>query len=250
VKAAGRPRLGAAEPAGAGRLVDLSHVVRPGMTTHPGLPGPEITDHLSRAASRERYGPGTEFHIGRITMVANTGTYLDAPYHRFADGADVSGLPLSRLVDIEGVVVDATGPGEVALGPPVFAAHRCRGTAVLIRTGWCRHWATEAYGSGGHPFLTAQAAAWLASQGPAVVGTDAVNIDDLADPARPAHTLLLAAGIPIVEHLRGLDQLPATGFRFHAAPVAVARLGTFPVRAYALVTAGAAQEGKHKESDG
>jgi kynurenine formamidase len=231
------PVADAADRASASRIVDLSHVVRHGMVTYPGLPGPELSDYLSRAGSRERYAPGTEFHIGRITMVANTGTYLDAPFHRFADGADVSQLPLSQLVDVEGVIVDATRPGQAALGPEVFAQHQCRGLAVLIRTGWCRHWGTQKYGSGGHPFVSESAAAWLAEQGPAVVGTDAVNIDDMADPARPAHTRLLLAGIPIVEHLRGLDQLPETGFRFYAAPVAVAGLGTFPVRAYALAAA-------------
>jgi kynurenine formamidase len=217
------------------RLVELSHVVRAGMSTHPGLPGPEIADHMSRADSRARYAPGTEFQIGRITMVANTGTYLDTPFHRFADGADLSQTPLWRLVDIDGVLVDASGLGPPGIGKDVFAGLSCRGRAVLVRTDWSRHWNTSVYGSGRHPFLTADAAAWLAGENPAVVGIDSVNIDDLSDPARPAHTSLLAAGIPIIEHLRGLDQLSADRFRFHAAPVAVVGMGTFPVRAYALV---------------
>lgn len=226
--------------AGGRRLVELSHVVRPGMVTYPGLPGPELTDYLSRADSRALYSPGTEFQIGRITMVANTGTYLDTPFHRFADGADLSETSLSRLADIEGVLIDVSGLGHAGIDTTAFAGQDCCGRAVLVRTDWSRHWGTEAYGSGEHPFLTADTATWLVEQGPAVVGIDAVNIDDMSDRARPAHTRLLAAGIPIVEHLRGLDQLPVTGFRFHAAPVAVAGLGTFPVRAYALVDTGVA----------
>ena len=220
--------------AGRRRLIELSHVVRHGMITYPGLPGPEISDHLSRAASRERYAPGTEFQIGRITLVANTGTYLDTPFHRFDGGTDLAGVDLSLLVDVPGLLVDATGGGP-AVGPEPLREHPVTGRAVLVRTGWDRHWGTPEYGAAGHPFLTAAAAEWLAGQRPAVVGIDSVNIDDLADPARPAHTALLAAGIPIVEHMRGLDQLPPAGFRFHAAPVAVAGMGTFPVRAYALV---------------
>ncbi|GHJ06935.1 cyclase [Micromonospora humidisoli] len=219
----------------AARLVDLSHVVRHGMTTYPGLPGPHIEDHLSREESRARYAPGTEFQIGRMTLVANTGTYLDAPFHRFADGGDLSQVPLSRLVDVPGVLVDVGSTPTPGIGADAFAGCAVSGRAVLIRTGWDRHWGTEAYGAPGHPFLTAEAVSWLVSQGPAVVGIDSVNIDDMADLHRPAHTGLLATGIPIVEHLCGLAALPAEGFRFHAAPVAVAGMGTFPVRAYALV---------------
>ncbi|RIV40329.1 cyclase family protein [Micromonospora radicis] len=225
-------------PAGSGfraRLVDLSHVVRHGMTTYPGLPGPHIEDHLSREESRTRYAPGTEFQIGRVTLVANTGTYLDAPFHRFADGGDLSQVPLSRLVDVPGVLVDVSGSSTPAIGVDAFAGLTVGGRAVLVRTGWDRHWGTAHYGAADHPFLTAEAVSWLVSQGPAVVGIDSVNIDDMADLHRPAHTGLLAAGIPIVEHLCGLDQLPAEGFRFHAAPVAVAGMGTFPIRAYALI---------------
>ncbi|MFC7614955.1 cyclase family protein [Actinokineospora soli] len=214
------------------RIIDLSHQVEHGMTTYPGLPGPVISDHLSRSASRDRFAPGTEFQIGAITMVANTGTYLDAPFHRFATGADLAGLDLSRLVDLDGVVVDA--PGR-AVGPSAFADLDVTGRAVLVRTGWDRHWRTPRYADPEHPFLTAAAAALLASRGAAVVGVDTVNIDDMADATRPAHTALLGAGVPIVEHLRGLDQLPPDGFRFHAAPVAVVGMGTFPVRAYAVV---------------
>jgi kynurenine formamidase len=217
------------------RLVELCHVVRHGMTTYPGLPGPEIRDHLSRADSRERYAPGTEFHIGQITLVANTGTYLDAPFHRFADGADLAEIELARVVDVPGVVIDASGLASRGVDRTVLEPHDVSGHAVLIHTGWARHWGTTSYGAPDHPFITEDAAAWLAGQEPAVVGIDSVNIDDMADGRRPAHTILLGAGIPVVEHMRGLELLPGRGFRFHAPPVAVAGMGTFPVRAYALL---------------
>ncbi|TMA33160.1 MAG: cyclase family protein [Deltaproteobacteria bacterium] len=211
------------------RLIELSHVVEHGMITYPGLPGPEITDHLSREASRARYAPGTQFHIARISMLANTGTYLDTPSHRFADGADLSGVGLERLVDLDGIVIDARTTRAIGRSD-----HDVRGRAVLFRTGWDRHWRTDQYGSGA-PFLMRDGASWLAESDAALVGIDSVNIDDTADGTRPAHTILLRAGIPIVEHLRGLDQLPPSGFRFHAAPPLVRGMGTFPVRAYAIV---------------
>ncbi|MFI9103595.1 cyclase family protein [Streptomyces fildesensis] len=217
-----------------GRTVDLSHPIRQGMVTLPGVPGPEIGEHLSREASRGNYAPGTEFSIGHIAMVANTGTYLDAPFHRFADGDDLAALVLERLTDLDGVVVRVTGTEGPGVDRSLLLPHDVTGKAVLIHTGWDRHWGTEQYGDG-HPFLTAEAAAWLAEQRPALVGIDSLNIDSTTDGTRPAHTLLLAAGIPVVEHLRGLEQLPPHGFRFTAAPPAVEGLGTFPVRAYALV---------------
>jgi kynurenine formamidase len=214
-------------------LIELSHPIHHGMVTYPGLPGPEIGDHLSREESRSRYGEGTEFHIGRIAMVANTGTYVDAPSHRFADGPDLAGVPLERLVDLPGLVVSVPD-GVTAIGRAHLDAYPVKGCAVLLRTGWDRHFGTPAYGAGGHPYLTADAAAELARRGVVLVGVDTVNVDDIADTTRPAHTELLRAGIPIVEHLRGLAQLPADGFRFHAAPPMVAGMGTFPVRAYAV----------------
>ena len=215
-------------------LVELSHEIYHGMVTYPGLPGPEITDHLSRAASRGTYAEGTEFHIGRISMVANTGTYVDAPSHRFADGADLAGVTLARLADVPGTLVEV--PAAVtAIGADRLEPYPVQGRAVLIRTGWDRHWGTPAYGAGGHPYLTGAAAALLAERGAALVGIDSLNIDDVTDGTRPAHTTLLRAGIPIVEHLTGLAQLPADGFRFHAVPPRVAGMGTFPVRAYAVV---------------
>lgn len=216
------------------RLVDLSHPIEHGMETYRGLPGPVIEDHLSREASRSHYAAGTEFHIGRITMVANTGTYLDAPAHRFADGADVARLSLSTLADLEGIVVRVAGSAERAIPASAFQVDDVRGRAVLVHTGWDRHWRTDAYFSG-HPFLTAEAAEFLRDAGAALVGIDSLNIDDTDDGTRSAHTALLAAGIPIVEHLRGLDQLTVDGFRFFAVPAPVRRMGTFPVRAMALI---------------
>lgn len=214
-------------------FVDLSHPIEHGMETYRPLPGPMLEDHLSREASRAHYAEGTEFHIGRITMVANTGTYLDAPFHRFDGGLDVSQLELSALVDLPAVVVRATDLGERAIGPDLLPRD-VRGTAVLVHTGWDRHWRTEAY-FGGHPFLTRASAERLRDEGAALVGIDSLNIDDTDDGTRPAHTVLLAAGIPIVEHLRGLHAVPVDGARFSAVPAPIRGMGTFPVRAFATV---------------
>jgi arylformamidase len=214
------------------RLVELSHPIEHGMVTYPGLPGPEISDHLSRQASRARYEPGTEFHIGRISMIANTGTYLDTPSHRFDGAPDLSGVPLASLVDLDGLVVRLEA-GR-AIDRDLLLPHDVRGRAVLLHTGWARHFRNDAYAVDA-PFLTGSAARWLVEQRAALVGIDSVNVDDMADLSRPAHTALLEAGIPVVEHLRGLEQLPPRGFRFHAAPPLVRGLGTFPVRAYAVL---------------
>jgi kynurenine formamidase len=215
------------------RLIELSHPIGHGTITYPGLPAPEVSDHMSREASRTRYAPGTEFQIGRVSMVANTGTYVDSPFHRFPEGADLSRLPLSSLADLEGLVVRVEGAPR-AIDRGLLEPHEVRDRAVLVHTGWDRHWGSEQYGVG-HPYLTGAAAEWLAAQGAALVGIDSLNIDDAADLARPAHTALLAAGIPIVEHLCGLGQLPPRGFRFHAAPPLFAGMGSFPVRAYAVI---------------
>ncbi len=216
------------------RLVELNHVIEAGMTTYPGLPGPEITEHLTRERSREVYEPGTEFAINRISMVGNTGTYLDSPYHRYADGADLAGVPLTAVADLPAVVVRLTGSTARGVGPEALARYDVSGAAVLLHTGWDRHWRTETYGRDA-PYLTEPAAQRLAESGARLVGIDSVNIDDSADGRRPAHSILLAAGIPVLEHLTGLDQLPVTGARLHAAPPRVRAFGTFPVRAYALV---------------
>ncbi|MFC4906766.1 cyclase family protein [Actinomadura gamaensis] len=215
-------------------LIDLTHRITAGMTTYPGLPGPRITDHTTRAASRERFGPDVAFQIGEITMVANTGTYLDSPFHYHGDADDLAALPLERTADLPGLVVPLPA-GRRALTAADLAGLDVAGRAVLVRTGWDRRFATPGYGASDHPFVAADAVDALVAGGAALAGIDAVNIDDMADPARPAHTRLLAAGIPIVEHLTGLDRLPAGGFRFHAAPAPVQGMGTFPVRAYAVV---------------
>jgi arylformamidase len=212
------------------RLVDLSHAVEAGTVTYPGLPAPAITDFLTREESRRIYAGGTEFHIGRIDMVANTGTYVDAPFHRYAEGLDLAELPLERLADLPGLLVPAIGR---ATGAAAFRDLDVRGKAVLLHTGWDRHWGAQAYFEG-HPFLTGDAARALADGGAALVGIDSLNIDDTADPTRPVHSILLEAGIPICEHLRGLAGLPAGAFRFFAVPVKVRRFGTFPVRAFAI----------------
>lgn len=214
-------------------LIDVSHVVESGMVTYKGLPAPLVCDFLSREASRTIYAPGTEFHIGKIEMVANTGTYLDAPFHRFADGIDLSELPLERLADLPGVVVRVDG-GRRAVTREAFAGLDLAGKAVLVHTGWDTHWRTDQYFEG-HPFLTADAAAFLAAAGVALVGIDSLNIDDTADMTRPVHTTLLGAGVPVAEHLTGLARLPDADFRFFAVPVKVKGMGTFPVRAFGLV---------------
>ena len=218
-------------------FLDLSHTIEHGMTTYPGLPGPVICDFLSREASRGRYAPGVEFHIGKIEMVANTGTYIDSPFHRYADGVDLSGLPLESLAGLEAVVIDgARADRSGAVGREAFEGRDLAGKAVLVRTGWDAHWGTPAYLEG-NPFLTGEAAEYLVAQGAALVGIDSVNIDDLRDLARPVHSILLGAGIPIVEHLCRLGPLPGAGFQFTAVPAKVAGFGTWPVRAFATLAA-------------
>ncbi len=211
-------------------LVDLSHAVGDGTITYPGLPAPSITDHLSRDASKAHYAPGTTFHIARIDMVANTGTYLDAPSHRYEDNADIAALPLESLADLDGVVIDARDLGRAI---DVASFDDVEGRAVLFHTDWSLHFGTPAYGTG-HPFLTRGTVEALVSAKVKLVGIDSLNIDDTADLARPAHTLLLGAGIPIVEHLTALDRLPARGFRFFAVPAKFRGMGSFPVRAFAF----------------
>jgi arylformamidase len=214
------------------RVIDLSHVVESGMITHPGLPGPIVCDFLSRADSRSRYAEGVEFHIGRIDMVANTGTYIDSPFHRYADGDDISQLSLSALIDMECLVVHAPFEKSLAIGAAEFSNVDVHGKAVLVHTGWDAHWRTPAYLEN-NPHLTEGAAADLAERGAALVGIDSVNIDSLADKRRPVHTILLGRQIPIVEHLCNLGSITGA-VRFFAAPVAVRGVGTFPVRAYAI----------------
>jgi arylformamidase len=215
------------------RFIDLSHPIVAGMTTYPGLPGPEIDTFVSRAESAQRLAPGVSFHIGRLLMVANTGTYMDAPFHFHESGADTAGLPLSRLVDVPIVVVEARTETRVAPerldGLPDLA-----GVAVLVHTGWSRHWGTSQY-SEGSPHLSREIVGVLIGAGVALVGIDSLNIDDVNDGSRPAHDGLLAAGIPIIEHLTNLDAVPAVGARLTALPPPVVGMGTMPVRAVAVV---------------
>ncbi|HEY8592412.1 MAG TPA: cyclase family protein [Sphingomicrobium sp.] len=216
------------------RLVDLSHVIEEGMTTYKGLPGPHICDFWSREASAANYDDGSSFQIGRIDMVANTGTYLDSPFHRYEDGADLSELRLESLANLPGLVVRLPFEQSLAVDVDSFAGQDVRGCAVLVETGWDRHWRSDAYYAD-HPFLTERAAAWLAENGAALVGIDSHNIDDTRLRTRPVHTALLAAGIPVCEHMTGLGQLSQQQFRFSAVPPKVKGMGTFPVRAYAVV---------------
>ncbi|MBA2684203.1 MAG: cyclase family protein [Gemmatimonadaceae bacterium] len=214
------------------RFVDLSHTIESGMVTYKGLPAPVISDHLTREASRSIYGPDTEFQIGRIEMVSNTGTYLDTPFHRYADGVDLSGIALESIADLPGIVVRIAKSVSRAVERAHFGALEVRGRAVLVHTGWDAHWRTEQYFTG-FPFLTADAAAYLRDAGAALVGIDSHNIDSTEDGTRPVHTTLLRAGIPIVEHMTNLAALPLAGFRFTAAPPKILGMGTFPVRAHA-----------------
>lgn len=218
-------------------LIDVSHVVRHGMITYKGLPAPVISDYLSREESRQRYAEGTEFHIGRIDMVANTGTYLDSPFHRYADGKDLSQLALSQVANLEGIVIRAMGGGQSdrrGIDASFFSETDVRDKAVLVNTGWDAHWGTDRYFEG-HPFLTGDAAQFLADSGAKLVGIDSFNIDDVRGNSRPVHSILLKADIPVVEHLCHLGALPDKGFRFFAVPVKVEEFGTFPVRAFGIV---------------
>ena len=212
------------------RFLDLSHPVEHAMVTYPGLPGPEIGAHLTFEESIGAYAEGTEFQIGRISMVGNTGTYLDTPAHRYRDGHDLADLPLERCASLPVTVVHAAA----AIGPAELEGHEVAGRAVLLHSGWDAHWGAAEYGNPEHPHLTEAGAALLVSRGATLVGIDSVNIDDTTTGARPAHSLLLAAGIPVVEHLTRLGEVPDEAL-FTAVPVPVRGMATFPVRAYATI---------------
>jgi kynurenine formamidase len=218
------------------RLVDLSHPIEEGMTTYRGLPEPQIRPFLTREGSVGKYAPGVTFAIDVIEMCGNTGTYIDSPFHRHADGPDLAGLPLERLVDVPAIRVDVTGSSSPGVTARQLAPYDVRDRAVIVHTGFSRHWGTDAYFSG-NPFLAADAVDHLVVGGAALVGIDSVNIDAMDDAARPAHSNLLAAGIPIVEHLTGLEQLPVDGFTFTALPAPFRGTGTFPIRAVATIPA-------------
>ena len=215
------------------KIIDLSHTIEHGMITYNGLPAPIICDYWTRESSKAHYTEGTTFQIGKIEMIANTGTYVDSPFHRYEDGKDLSELPLASLADLEGAVFHAD-QSKRAIGPDLFKGASVHGRAVLVHTGWARHWRTDTYFEG-HPYLTEASARYLKEQGAAFVGIDSPNIDNIETGERPVHSVLLRADIPICEHMCDLEKLPDGGFRFHAPPVKVKGLGSFPVRAYAAI---------------
>ncbi|MEJ1965753.1 MAG: cyclase family protein [Gammaproteobacteria bacterium] len=217
------------------RLIDLSHTIHDGLVTYKGLPAPALCDYLSREASRRNYTDGTEFQIGRIEMVSNTGTYIDCPFHRYADGQDLSQTQLERLADLPAIVVSIPFRERLEVTARDFEGASVKGKAVLVHTGWSEHWNTPAYFEN-HSFLNAEAAIFLRDEGATLVGIDSHNIDDTRTAnSRPVHSTLLGAQILIVEHLRGLEQLPPGGFAFSAVPPKFKGVGTFPVRAFATI---------------
>jgi arylformamidase len=215
------------------QFIELSHVIEAGMITYIGLPGPVISDHMSREDSESHYSDGTTFQIGKIEMIANTGTYIDAPFHRYEEGQDLSALKMASIANLEGIVFRAA-QGMRSIDKDIFESDTVAGKAVLVHTGWDRYWRTDAYFEN-HPFLTRNAAEYLKSSGAALVGIDSLNIDDTADGTRPAHSILLKANIPIVEHMCNLDALPEKGFKFFAVPAPLKGMGSFPVAAFALI---------------
>ena len=215
------------------KLVDVSHTVEHGMITYKGLPEPVISAYLTREESRTRYAEGTEFHIGKIEMVANTGTYLDTPFHRYARGKDLAHLDLYSVANLDAIVVRCLD--TTAITEQAFEGLDVKDKAVLVHTGWDRHWRTDEYSNGSHPYLTEGAATYLAKNAAVLVGIDSFNIDATSDGTRPAHSILLGHDIPIVEHLCGLSELPDSDFKFFAVPVKVRQFGTFPVRAFGII---------------
>ncbi len=216
------------------KLIDLSHEIEDGMITYKGLPAPVICDYWSHEESRQFYEEGTEFQIGKIEMVSNTGTYLDSPFHRFRDGKDLSELGLEHLASLDGVLIDATQAQGLAIDQSFFFDVDLKGKAVLVFTNWSQYWRTEQYFEN-HPFLTKDAAEYLLKQEVALVGIDAYNIDNMKGKSRPVHTILLGAEIPIVEHLCNLHRLKEKSFKFTATPPKLKGIGAFPVRAFAEI---------------
>jgi len=215
------------------KFIELSHIIKDSMITYTGLPGPIISDHMSRQAAREHYAPETTFQIGKIEMVANTGTYIDAPFHRYESGSDLSELEIVSVANLDGMVIQVDEDSR-AIEPETFKGREVKGKAVLIHTGWSRHWGDDRYFDD-HPYLTRESAEYLKSAGAVLVGIDSLNIDDNTDGTRPAHTILLGADIPIVEHLCNLGALPGNGFKFFAVPAPIKGMGSFPVRAFAII---------------
>lgn len=216
------------------RFIDLSHTIREGLITYKGLPAPIICDYLSREQAKGLYGEGATFQIGKIEMVSNTGTYLDCPFHRYHDGHDLAGLPLENCADLETIVIQAPFSNDLAIDFTFFQGKNLKNKAILVHTGWSKHWNTETYFSN-HPFLTADAAEYLKKEGVKLVGIDSHNIDDTRSNSRPVHSILLKHNILIVEHLTNLGKLPESGFLFSAVPPKFEGVGTFPVRAMAKI---------------
>ena len=214
------------------QLIDLSHSIEHGMVTYKGLPAPLICDYLSREDSKKNYSHGTEFQIGKIEMVTNTGTYLDCPFHRYADGKDLSQINLEKLAELDAVLIDAEN--HQSIGKNFFEGKDISGKAVLVYTSWSKHWRTDSYFEN-HPFLTAEAAEYLVSQKVKLVGIDSYNIDDTRTNTRPVHTALLRSEILIVEHMTNLNSLKGKKFIFNAVPPKFVGVGTFPVRAFAKI---------------
>jgi len=215
------------------KIYDLSHTIKDGSKTYPGLPAPKICDFWTRKDSSGHYDQGTSFQIGKIEMVSNTGTYLDAPFHRYADGADLSELPLSSLAGLDGLLIHAVNPLARSIDASYFS-HDVKGKAVFVRTDWSKHWGTDEYFVD-HPFMTEDAALFLRDAGAALVGIDSLNIDDTSGGSRPVHSTLLRNGIPIIEHMTNLDKLPENGFTIYALPPKIKGMGSFPVRVIACV---------------
>ncbi|MEZ5401709.1 MAG: cyclase family protein [Bryobacteraceae bacterium] len=220
------------------RFAEVSHPIEPGMRTYPGLPPPEAIVMLDYDTSRERYQSEAEFYIASLHLCGNTGTYVDAPIHRYRDGIDLADLPLYRLAHLPAVVFRAPGGRDRAIGPELFDGTDVEGKAVLVHTGWSRYWSTERYFEP-NPYLTGEACELLVSRGAYFVGIDSLNIDNIEESARPAHTILLGAGIPVCEHMTNLVSLPDEGSRLHAVPIAWRGGASFPVRAYAILPSAA-----------
>ncbi|TDE10258.1 cyclase family protein [Dyadobacter psychrotolerans] len=220
------------DPLQTGQLIDLSHTIFNGLITYKGLPAPVICDFLSRQDSEGKYEEGTTFQIGKIEMVSNTGTYIDCPFHRFEHGTDLSQTALESFANLAAITIEAKDILEI--GPEYFINQDLTGKAVLVNTGWSAHWNTDHYFEN-HPFLTSEAAQYLAERQVKLVGIDSHNIDDTRANKRPVHTILLGSGILIVEHLCNLDKLPDSNYLFSAVPPKFKGVGTFPVRAFATL---------------
>ena len=217
------------------RFVDLSHTIEDGMGVLPGLPSPQIGAHLTHEASRDKYDDA-EFFLGKVDMPANVGTYIDSPFHRFKDREDLSRIPLEHLVGLPGLVLDCSEASTRELHPEL-PDRDLDGVALLVRTGWDQKWATDTY-FGPAPYLAEAFATELIERRVGLVGVDTWNVDDTTTRRRPIHTGLLDAGIYIVEHLRGLDGLPARGFRFFAPVISLRGGASFAVRAFAELEGG------------